>query len=85
MAFHNYGDGRYYGADGNFFWGVTTMLLMNRCHSGRFLDLSPLTQKPIRAFAFFMLGVSINTFVNVIKFQDLGYHHGEYYLDRRVA
>ncbi len=84
MAFHSYNNGQQY-FNGSFFWGLTTMLLMNRAYSGAFMDISPLTTRPLRGFAFFLMGASINVFVNVASLGEQGYLKGEYNLERRVA
>ena len=61
------------------------MLLMNRARSGSFKDISPITIKPMRGVTFFLMGASINVFVNLISFKDLAFTKSEYNLDLRVA
>jgi hypothetical protein len=49
------------------------MILMGRAASGSFLDVTPLTTRPFKAFSFFLIGASISAYVNMFAFRQLGY------------
>jgi hypothetical protein len=68
----SYGDGQNY-LSGVGFYGFLTMFLMNRAASGSWADTTALTKRPVRAFSWFMLGVSIAAVVNAIRFREAGY------------
>lgn len=67
------------------FWGLTTMLLMNRVASGSFTDTTLITTRPLKAFTFFMMGASIAAIVNAKRFKDQDYTGKDYRLKQRVA
>ncbi len=80
----SYGDGQAY-LNGCGFWGFMTLILMNRANSGKWTDTAPLTRSPMRAFSWFMMGVSIAALVNVARFREAGYDRATYNLNQRVA
>lgn len=58
---------------------------MNRAATGAWGDTTLITKSPVRAFSWFMLGVSIATVVNVMRFRESGYDAQTYQLHNRVA
>ena len=80
----SYGDGQAY-LNGCGFWGFLTLFLMNRAASGSWSDTTALTKRPVRAFSWFMIGVSIAAVVNALRFRESGYDAQTYALNQRVA
>ena len=80
----SFGDGQTY-LGGVGFYGFLTMVLMNRAASGSWSDTTALTKRPMRAFSWFMLGVSIAAVVNALRFREAGYDPKTYQLNQRVA
>lgn len=80
----SYGNGLNYLA-GTGYWGILTVLLMNRAAAGTWLDSTPMTARPVRTLSWFFLGVSIAAFVNAARFRELGYDGKTYQLHTRVA
>ncbi len=80
----SYGDGQNY-LSGVGFWGFLSLVLMNRAASGSWSDTTALTKRPVRTFAWFMLGVSIAAFVNALRFRETGYDRNTYQINQRVA
>ena len=80
----SYGHGSNY-LRGVGFWGLLTMILMNRAAAGTWHDTTPLTKNPVRAAAWFLLGVSIAATMNALRFREAGYDRKSYALNQRVA
>ena len=80
----SYGNGANY-LNGVGFWGLLTMILMNRAAAGTWTDTTPLTKSPVRAASWFLLGVSIAAMSNVLRFRETGYDRRTYALNQRVA
>ncbi len=83
-AFASYGNGLNY-LSGTGFWGFVTLVLFNRSAAGKWFDTTHLTAKPARAFLWFMCGVSMATFSNIVRFRETGYDARTYNLHSRVA
>ena len=80
----SYGNASNYLA-GTGYWGLLALGLFNRSAAGVWLDSTPMTRSPARAFLWFMTGVSAAALSNVIRFRDAGYTSSSYQLHRRVA
>ena len=70
---------------GTGFWGLTTLVLFNRAAAGTWLDTTPLTKNPARTLLWFLTGVTIAAFSNVIRFREAGYDRKTYLLNQRVS
>ena len=70
---------------GALFWGFSTFLLLSRVSSASWAEVAQLSKRPAKAFTFFMYGVSLNAFVNILRFVDEGYSQKVYNLHRKVA
>ncbi len=77
-AGHNY-------LQGTGLWGLLTVILMNRAAAGTFFDSTPLTQRPARTLAWFLMGASIAAFSNLMRFREAGYDRKTFGLHQRVA
>lgn len=80
----SYGNGANY-LQGVGFWGLTSLVLMNRAAAGTWADTTPITKNPARAAAWFLLGVSIAATMNALRFRETGYDRKTYALNQRVA
>lgn len=80
----SYGNGASY-FNGAAFWGLLSVVLMNRAATGSFLDTSAITKKPFKGFTFFMIGASISSLVDMIRFVERGYDRKTYSLHRKIA
>lgn len=80
----SYGSGVNY-LSGVGFWGLTTLVLMNRAAAGSWADTTPMTKNPVRAASWFLLGVSIAATMNALRFRETGYDPRSYALNQRVA
>ena len=84
MQVASYGNGLNY-MHGCGFWGLVTMVLMNRAAAGSWLDSTALTKNPVRTATWFLLGASICAIVNAARFREAGYDRHSYILHNRVA
>jgi len=75
----SYGNGSNY-LRGVGFWGLLTMILMNRAAAGTWRDTTPLTKSPVTAISWFLLGASIAAMINAIRFRETGYDRKTYAL-----
>jgi hypothetical protein len=80
----SYGNGVNY-LNGVGFWGLTTLVLMNRAASGSWADTTQMTKSPARAASWFLLGVTIAATMNALRFREIGYDRKSYVLNQRVA
>lgn len=58
---------------------------MNRAAAGTWFDSTPLTQRPARTLTWFLMGVSIAAFSNLMRFRESGYDRKTFALHQRVA
>ena len=80
----SYGNGANY-LQGVGFWGLTSLVLMNRAAAGTWADTTPITKNPARAAAWFLWGVSIAATMNALRVREAGYDRKTYALNQRVA
>jgi hypothetical protein len=80
----SYGNGANY-LKGVGFWGLTSLILMNRAAAGTWADTTPMTKSPARAVSWFLLGVTIAATMNALRFREAGYDRKTYALNQRVA
>jgi len=80
----SYGNGVNYLA-GTGFWGIVTVVLFNRAAAGTWLNSTPLTKNPVRTLSWFLTGVTIAAFSNLLRFREAGYDRKTYGLHQRVA
>ena len=80
----SYGNGSQY-LSGVGFWGLVSLILMNRAAAGTWADTTPMTKNPVRAVSWFLIGVSIATFANAMRFREAGYDRKTFALNQRVA